>query len=289
MICSVSSAADIPLISCGKIIAHENGLFDFNPAKVCNPGLGLNHNCPNQITAMLNYNKSQGEDPNKTIRFTKMSLRTLKDGSWVVSHDDNVTFTDKSGKQITVALSLIDSNQFNQYREDLKFPVFRLEDYVSKDTTGALCFMLNTKTPPNSQLLSEMIADGISSRSMIEVSDNDQARWINAQVIGTPIYFSTRVSTQQELDQVLSDVAQYGYKNMYFIEVDPNNETAQLVNAIKTKGYLTELDSMTYDKLKEWNDSACDTPLNQFKSGVTMTSRPVECINKHHHDNTPPQ
>ncbi|WP_201258185.1 hypothetical protein, partial [Piscirickettsia litoralis] len=68
------------LSQCGRVIAHENGWVNFDPAKICH---GLN-TCPAQLGKMEEYNS---EHPTNQLHFVKMSLRTLNDGSWVISHN----------------------------------------------------------------------------------------------------------------------------------------------------------------------------------------------------------
>jgi len=68
---------------CGQVIAHENGFVNFNPLTYCH-SLGT---CPAQLAQIQKYNKTVS--PNRQLKFAKLSIRTLKDGSWVVAHNDD--------------------------------------------------------------------------------------------------------------------------------------------------------------------------------------------------------
>ncbi|WP_028533955.1 hypothetical protein [Paludibacterium yongneupense] len=66
----------------GRVIAHEDGPFDFFPLLLCH---GQN-TCPQQLVKMRESNMDK--PLSQQLHFVKVSIRTLSDGSWVVAHDD---------------------------------------------------------------------------------------------------------------------------------------------------------------------------------------------------------
>ncbi|MGL4860397.1 MAG: hypothetical protein ACRC5A_11835 [Enterobacteriaceae bacterium] len=216
-----------------------------------------------------------------------MSLRTLKDGTWVVSHDNQVTFNNTQGERVTILLDQIDSAQFDTYSQDPKFPVFRLEKYLARDTDQNLCWMLNTKTPPNAQLIDMIHKDNIADRSMVEVITNAHAIWISKNS-GGGIYYSTRISDQKSWQQVLDWDAKGLMNDMYFVEIiaSDKSDPTPWIQDVKSHKMLSELDAMPYSPdHQEIRDTACEIPLNKYNSTLTMSSRPVECMIKHHINN----
>lgn len=296
-----SSSFALSLDQCGRVIAHENGIFDFPPPKYC-PNL---ETCPQQFDAILKYNERK--PINKQIHFTKISIRTLNDGSWVVAHEQiqyvkmpsvlakNIHLLpgaikviedtkempyqiEKGFKIVSVDLSKIDSAQFDFYRK-YNIGVYRLSEYVSHDRKAELCYMLYFKTSPNENIIKEIDGLAINQRTILETNDNEEAAWIHNHQGSTSdgIWFAGRVSTPSNLDALLENAK--SYTKMWAIEVNNNSNTEKLVKKINTTtSYVTEVDSMGYDKLKELFKSYCKVPLKEVGSKLTMTSRPADCL-----------
>lgn len=93
---------------CGRVIAHENGYLDkqLSPLNYCH---GIN-TCPAQLKQMQTYNSTQS-DLNKQLRFAKISIRTLKDGTWVVAHDDQQYISPLISASATAAKAMSDATQ----------------------------------------------------------------------------------------------------------------------------------------------------------------------------------
>lgn len=286
--CSHKTEYNIPLAQCGRIIAHEMGatdkgvfdghVFNFRAFEVCKPTNSAFNTCPAQVAAISNYNSIVKNDKEKTIRFLKMSVRTLSDHTWVVAHNDRQRSNDTF-----FLLSKINSKKLNEYRKkDPTLDVFRIEDYVAMDKNKEFCFMINTKTTPNENLIDNINKLNIAQRTLIESGSQNDANWLNAKQ--KSVYFTTRVNSQSSLDNALKDIKSKGYRKLYSIEVDPNpkniDETKSLVQQIHKQGFTAEVDSMPYDPLREFIVTACRVPLETIGADITMTSRPVECIEK---------
>jgi len=84
----------------GRVIAHENGVFNFSPLTICN---GQN-TCPQQLVAMRKANIRKSLS--KQLHFVKVSVRTLADGNWVVAHDQIQFILDAISAQNLSALKL---------------------------------------------------------------------------------------------------------------------------------------------------------------------------------------
>lgn len=286
--CSHKTEDNLSLAQCGRIIAHEMGAtdkgmfegkaFDFRAFEVCKPTNTPFNTCPAQVAAISDYNAMVKNNKEKTIRFLKMSVRTLSDHTWVVAHNDNQRSNDTF-----FSLSKINSAQLNEYRKkDPALSVYRIDDYVARDKNKEFCFMLNTKTSPNNNLINNINKLGLAQRTVIEPGGQDDANWLNDNQ--KSVYFTTRVHSQSSLDNALKDIKERGYKKLYSIEVDPDpqniTETISLVQQIHKQGFTAEVDSMLYDPLREFIVTACRVPLETIGADITMTSRPVECIEK---------
>ncbi|HGG5992952.1 TPA: hypothetical protein ACJG4C_001863 [Salmonella enterica subsp. diarizonae serovar 61:r:z53] len=286
--CSHKTQYKLPLAQCGRIIAHEMGAtdkgvfdgkaFNFRAFEVCKPTNSAFNTCPGQVTAISKYNTIVKSDKEKTIRFLKMSVRTLSDHTWVVAHNDS-----QRSNGTFFLLSKINSDKLNEYRKkDPTLGVYRIDDYVAMDKNKEFCFMFNTKTTPNEKLIDNINKLDLAQRTLIESGSQNDANWLNDHQ--KSVYFTTRVNSQSSLDNALKDIKSKGYKKLYSIEVDPNpkniDETKLLVQRIQKQGFTAEVDSMPYDPLREFIITACRIPLERIGADVTMTSRPVECIEK---------
>jgi hypothetical protein len=322
----------------GRVLAHEDGPFNFIPFKYCqriNP-------CPAQLRAMLAENEQRPLA--QQIHFVKISIRTLNDGTWVVAHDQVqyiVTSTsaasraeeigagvqllhelpagkklfsfEQDGKThygvtdgrsveyfrrnhaaaevksiprdkniISVDLSAIDSSQLADLEKtygDL-VDVYRLEDFTKNGLAPNFSYMLYFKTDPNQNIINEIDRLGINNRTVLESRSNDDADWVhNHQGQKSGIFFTGRVGSPGELDDLLKIAPTYGNK-MWAIEVDKNDDTVQIVKTVNATQYISHVDSMLYDLLKESLITACDKPLLDVGSNTTMTSRPMDCLDK---------
>lgn len=334
------SAHPTSLGQAGRVIAHEDGPFNFIPFIYCrrlNP-------CPNQLTAMIESNRQQPLE--RQIHFVKLSIRTLSDGTWVVAHDQvQYILTSQSdasraaklgrgiqilrrlptGKQlylmhrdsadeyavddrrppiasssqqsnaiessqelprdkgiVAVDLSTIDSNQLTALQGtygDL-LDVYRLEDFVKKDPSQDLNYMLYFKTDPNQNIIDEIDRLGLNDRAVLESRSNDDATWVHDHQGGkSGVFFTGRVGAADELAALLKTAPEYGNK-LWAIEVDANSDTPALVKRVNATQYVSHVDSMSFDLLKEALFTACATPLATLQSTTTMTSRPTDCLDK---------
>jgi len=334
------SAKPLTLGQAGRVIAHEDGPFNFFPFTYCE----RNNPCPAQLSAMIDENKTR--PLSQQIHFVKISIRTLKDGSWVVAHDQvqlilssssqaqkaariakgarvldspppgkalfsfqqngNVKYgiadsnsfkqLQRSGrvsiapasslprdkKIVPIDLSTIDSSEFTQLQSlyGALLDVYRLKDFVTTDLAPNFAYMLYLKTDPNEQIIDDIDRLNINNRVVIESRSNDDAAWLHDhQGAKTGIFFTGRIDTSDDLDLLLSLGPQYGSK-LWAIEVDYNNDTPALVKAVNMTKYISHVDSMSYDLLKEALATACEKPLVQLDSSTTMTSRPMDCLDK---------
>lgn len=84
----------------GRVIAHENGVFNFVPLLICHGQT----TCPQQLAAMR---KDNNDKPlSQQLHFVKMSIQTLADGNWVVAHDQTQIILDAISAQNLSALKL---------------------------------------------------------------------------------------------------------------------------------------------------------------------------------------
>lgn len=140
--------------------------------------------------------------------------------------------------------------------------------------------MLYFKTDPNQNIINEIDRLGINNRTVLESRGNDDADWVhNHQGQKSGIFFTGRVGSPGELDDLLKIAPTYGNK-MWAIEVDKNDDTVQIVKTVNATQYISHVDSMLYDLLKESLITACDKPLLDVGSNTTMTSRPMDCLDK---------
>ncbi len=302
------------LDSSGRIIAHENGYFNFDPITLCH---GAN-TCPAQLEAIEKYNSKNPK--RKQIHFVKLSLRTLNDSSWVVSHNPTqpvrIPLSDikqfrntpgvncllyqkstpllpKRGYRICdVILASISSTTLQQL-QSYHFDVYRLDDYVHQDKNKQFSYMLYFKVDPNQNIINSINALGVNHRIVLEVNNNNQSAWIhNYQTshayVGGPIYYTGRIRNLNDLDTLKQTAAEKNYKNMWAIEVSGNHlnnisQTRQIVQAVNNTTVLgqkwkSEVDSMHYLPLDELRNSGCQIPLHVLGASMTMTSRPINCL-----------
>tara|TARA_B100001996_G_scaffold350069_1_gene309199 strand:- start:42 stop:1100 length:1059 start_codon:yes stop_codon:yes gene_type:complete len=300
----------------GRIIAHENGYFNFDPMTLCH---GIN-TCPAQLSAMEGYNDTMPLQ--KQIHFVKLSLRSLSDGTWVISHDssqpvriplrDVSKFRDVSGvncliyqkstpfvpvrgfRVCNVELSKITSRTFVQLQK-YHLDVYRLDAYIRQDSNKQFSYMLYFKVAPNTNIIHSINKLRLNNRVVLEVGNNDQSAWIHnyqmsAGYKGGPVYYTGRVRNMDELNSLKQDAAANNYKNMWAVEVsgaDLRNipATRKIVQAINSTTlfgvrWKSEVDSMHYLPLNELRKSGCKIPLHALGASMTMTSRPKNCMKK---------
>lgn len=248
---NVSYASRPSLTNSGRIIAHENGWMDFNPLTECQ---GLN-TCPAQITAIEEYNKTVGKQ--KKIYFLKMSLRTLSDGSWVISHNKTQPFYVQSNasylKSIrrmlgimcgpskhgilptkygytvcTATISELSSTNLfiMKYNYGVNIDLYRLRDFVNADTAHQLYYMLYLKVDPNHQLIDDIYNIGVSDRTILESRNNNDAQWFHDNQGARNIYYTGRIgltgnltNDKNAVDQLAATAENNDYINMWAIEI----------------------------------------------------------------------
>ncbi|QGO89972.1 hypothetical protein Psal110_00523 [Piscirickettsia salmonis] len=287
------------LSQCGKVIAHENGWVNFDPAEICH---GLN-TCPEQLAKMTDYNSTQ--PASKQLHFVKMSLRRLSDGSWVISHNESqpilVKNTDvnkvrgmtgvhcapsvKGYNLCLVKLAALSSSNFSTLQTSYGLDVYRLSDYTNEDKANNFCYMLYFKVDPNQNILNDLYNLGINKRVLLESRDNqNDATWIqNNQQVDKPIYYTGRVFQQSDIDYLQDNKATF--PNMWAVEISYGNwknlqTIRSYVQQVNKMGFKTELDSMDYASGDEVKRSYCDVPLKGLGASVTMTSNPLNCLTK---------
>lgn len=310
----------ITLPQCGGVIANNNGYYSFPAKKWCQS----KEICPNQFDAIFAYNKEHHDE--EQIRFTRLPVIRLADNTWVVANSEiqHITLENKQDvdrikpirnaigfvghNRVRVNLANIDSTMFS-YLQKYHLDVYRLSDYVSRDTRSELCYMLTLNNEPNENVINEIDSLGINNRTLLEAKnnlDNQQTAWFNAHQGKNRIWFAGYASSKDDLNALLEKAKDY--PRMWAIRVKENKHTKALVHQInKQDKYLSLVDSMSYthriinrvadivflealifpvmaaefyyrDNMHEKRHTACEVPLTHIKSKLTVTNRPDGCL-----------
>jgi len=253
-----AATAAVTLEQCGKVIGHEMGLWEFF---ALNPG-------PEQVTRVLK----------SPLNFIKISLQQLKDGSWVVYHDDSIYIYDDQNNAINIQFNQVTWAEIEDYKSRPGYfvPIYRLKDYVDRDPQGKLCWMFSPKESPDVNFVNDLIELGISDRSVILTYGLSDVINLSAYPESDHLHFAGRVSTDEK---ALAAYAPY-LNRLWAMEIDPTSDTQNMVNLTHQMGIKAYVDSMRYSWNYELFGTACKTV---FDMGVdySQSNRPLQCIDEY--------
>lgn len=284
MVCGNACAITLP--ECGRVIINQNDNYDFPKKTICK-----HHEiCPKQFDAILKYNEQKPLA--KQLHFTKLHIRALKDKTWVVAHDQyqSVTLKDPldrnnikiipnvidyvDSKHIRVNLNEIDAATLAFYQKR-NIGVYTLSDYIAHDPQGQLCYMLEFRTNPNEDIISEIDSLGINTRTLLEANDAKMTAWFSQHQGKAGIWFAGYVSTLTELDVLLEEAK--NYQHMWAITVHPRTGFYyRIIDKINLETpYISEID---YSSSLELLGTLCHKALIILDSKLTQTNRPMQCV-----------
>lgn len=203
----------------GRVIAHENGPFDFVPFVYCR---GANP-CPAQLAAIAAGDN--GKALERSLHFVELPVRSLRDGSWVVARDPmqyvqlsdiEAMRADRMGPGIQVL------HQVPPGKRLISFERNGNTDYaVMDDATDLVPFL---QAAPSSALAS--LPQG-SSILEINLDRIDSSQWL-----GLARAFGSRFDVHPLKDFATKTLA-HNFNYMLRLETDPN---LKLVDDIDTLG-----------------------------------------------------
>ena len=251
----MAQADSVTLKDCGRVVGHEMGLWEFfSPT----PG-------PHQVDRVLR----------SKLKFVKISLQKLKDGTWVVNHDPDTTIYPISDEPIRLHLDQITWNDVDAWKASGAYvPIYRLHEYIDRDH-GKLCWMFSPKEAPNDALVDEIVSLGIQNRSVILTGGFSDVNLLLHYPEDYHLNFAGRVgSDERELIPY-----QPILNRLWAMEVDPTKQSAEMIQAVKSLGIPAYIDSMRFSWNYELFGTACK---KVFRMGAdyTQTNRPLQCKRK---------
>ncbi len=249
-------AQALDLSNCGRVIGHEMGLWEFFASP---PG-------PEQVDRVL---KSE-------LKFVKISLRKLKDGIWVVNHDDAKTIYPSPGESKIVHLSQLTWTEVQEMKKlpGAVIPIYPLQDYINRDH-GGLCWMFSPKVPIDANLISEILRLQISQRSVLLTTSLSEVEFLTSLPVEDNLHFTGRVGSHvQELDAFKAYLGK-----LWAIEIDPTQQAAALTSVAHTLGFKAYTDSMRYSWNYEFIHTAC-SKVFAMGSDYSQTNRPLQCLHE---------
>lgn len=252
-----ASHAAVTLENCGNVIGHEMGLWEFFALI---PG-------PDQVTSVLK----------SPLNFVKISFQQLKDGSWVVYHDDSVYIYDDNNNAIYIKFNEVTWAEIEDYKSRPGYfvPIYRLKDYTDRDPEGKLCWYFSPKESPDANFVSDLVTLGIADRSVILTYGLNDVIHLSSYPDSYHLHFNGRVSSNpKDLDGYIPYI-----HRLFAMEIDPTSSTQEMVKLTHQMGLKAYVDSMRYSWNYELFGTACKTVFNM---GVdyTQTNRPLQCINE---------
>jgi hypothetical protein len=323
----------------GRVIARDNGPFDFVPFGYCR---GANP-CPAQLQAIVA--RDNGKMLEQSLHFVELPVRSLRDGSWVVARDPlqyapisnteaarasrmgqgirvlhqippdnrlvsferngntdyavvdaslNLAAFQREGAISTVAslppdsslieinLDRIDSSQWEALARTFgsRFDVHRLKDFATKTLAHNFNYMLRLESDPNPALVDDIDALRLNHQAVLAARTMNDTIWAHVHQGHTAgIRFTARVGSPAELDELLKIAPSYG-DQLWAIQVDKTDRTAEMVRTINATRYISYVDATPYDPQQETSSSACATTLGELDSNVTATLRPLDCLSR---------
>ena len=249
-------AAELNLNDCGVIIGHEMGGWEFfSPT----PN-------PKQVDRVLETD----------LKFVKISLRKLKDGTWVVHHNPDLRIypTPDTNKKISLDQVTWEDVQKLKAQPFSKIPIYRLEEYIQRDQ-GRLCWMFTPKVSPDENLVKLILKLGIQHRSIFTTSGVAEVAFLASFPEEYGVNFAGRVGASED---ALEAYRPY-LSRLWAMELDPTPNAPAMINAIHKLGLRAYLDSMRYSKTYEFLGSACHKVF-AMGANITQTNRPQACIKK---------
>jgi hypothetical protein len=201
----------------GRVIAHEDGPFNFFPLTLCH---GQN-TCPQQLVAMRRSN--QGKPLSQQLHFIKVSIRTLQDGSWVVAHDDTqylIPFSDRAPGVVPPGATLLEHLPAGKKLLALPRAGAR-PDYLVYDPTPARQAAIaagKLKTLPRLPRAQKILAVTLSAITSAQF-DQYKAR------------YGDRFDVYRLRDYVAAD-AQGEFNYMLYFKTDPNPAIVDEIDAL---------------------------------------------------------
>lgn len=248
------------LSKCKPVIAHEMGIWEFSPLS----------RGPHQVSLVAG----------SKVDFVKVSLRRLKDGIWVVAHDEGQVIKEAGRDARYLVYSKTTWDQIAALKKpgNNMVPIWTIRDYVERDP-GKLCWMFSPKDTPDDSLLSQLLVLGLENRTVLLSRDNsDTEFYADRQLPEMGLAFAPRVGSPEGLDYTLKRIHDGQWK-VWAIEVDPNGHAQANINGVKAAGFKAYLDSMRYSSSYELGGTACMTPFG-MGADYTQTNRPIECLKK---------
>lgn len=248
------SAADLTLQDCGVVVGHEMGLWEFF-SPIPNP---------QQVDRVLKTN----------LVFVKISLRKLKDGTWVVHHDPDLTIYPTAGESKKISLDQLTWEDVQRLKAvpQSKIPIYRLEEYIERDQ-GRLCWMFSPKVTPDENLVKLIMKLGIEHRSVLLTGGLADVQFYSSFPINFGLNFAGRVGDKEEELE--------GYKpylsRLWAMEVNPTPRAKEMIWATHQLGLKAYLDSMRYSKSYELFGSSCHKVF-AMGADITQSNRPLACI-----------
>jgi hypothetical protein len=247
----------LTLADCGTIVGHEMGLWEFFST----------YPSPRQVDRVL---KSK-------LKFVKISLRQLKDGEWVVSHDPTVSiYPGLDGQAVKVTLQDISWQDVENWRAipGAFIPIYRLRDYIARDQ-GRLCWMFSPKVNPDPQLVNEILELGIQDRAVLLTGGLSDVQFYSSFPREYNLHFAGRVGDQEQ------DLAAYQpyVDRLWAMEIDPTKNAPRMIELTHQMNLPAYVDSMRYS----WNYELLGTACKKvFKMGaqITQTNRPLQCMHQ---------
>lgn len=249
-------ADELTLNDCGVIIGHEMGGWEFF-SPIPNP---------KQVDRVLATD----------LKFVKISLRKLKDGTWVVHHGPKATVYSTPVTNKKIALDQITWEEVKKLNANplAKIPIYRLEEYIQRDQ-GRLCWMLTPKVSPDENLVKLILKLGIQHRSIFTTYGVSEVAFLASFPEEYGLNFAGRVGANE------AALEAYGpyLSRLWAMELDPTPNAPAIINAIHKLGLRAYLDSMRYSKTYEFLGSACHKVF-AMGADITQTNRAQACIKK---------
>ena len=250
-----SQSISTDLSQCGPVIGHEMGMWEFFSVIPS----------PKQVDRVLRTD----------LKFVKVSLQKLKDESWVVSHNPSQIVLDGARKPHRIEFSKTTWEEIQKLRGEphSKVPIFRLTEYIARDQ-GRLCWMLSPKQPINKSLIAELTEAKILQRTVLLTSHISEVQWLQSFSADQVPSYTGRVNSSAALNTLVGLHAP-----LWAIEIDKNDETPAVIQAVHDANYKAYVDSMRYSKTYEFFGTACKKVF-ALGADYTQTNRPLQCMRK---------
>lgn len=250
------AAGTVSLNDCGVVIGHEMGGWEFFSLR----------RKPKQVDRVLKTD----------LKFVKISIRKLKDGTWVVNHDPDVTIYPVPGEAQKVFLDQLTWPEVEKLKSlpQSKIPIYRLEEFIQRDQ-GRLCWMLTPKVSPDKNLVNLLMNQGIQNRAVLTTGGLAEVEFLASFPEEFGLNFTGRVSDNKEQ---LEGYKPY-FSRLWAMELDPTPRAKEMIEAIHKLGLKAYLDSMRYSKSYELFGTSCHKVFD-MGADITQSNRPLACIKK---------